>query len=47
MKFLTRLELEERCISRITATRDLQVLDLRGPALTRLKLDAHDWGLVG
>lgn len=41
LKFLSRLELEERCISRITATRDLQVLDLRGPALTRLNLDAR------
>ena len=41
LKFLTRQELEERCISRITATRDLQVLDLRGPALTRLNLDAR------
>ena len=41
LKFLSRQELEERCISRITATRDLQVLDLRGPALTRLNLDAR------
>jgi hypothetical protein len=41
VKFLSRQELEERCIARITARRDLQVLDLRGPALARLNLDAQ------
>lgn len=41
MKFLTRQELEERCITRLTASRDLQVLDLRGPALARHNLDAR------
>lgn len=41
VKFLARQELEERCISRITATRELEVLDLRGPALARHNLDAR------
>ena len=41
VKFLTRQELEERCITRLTATRQLQVLDLRGPALARLNLDGR------
>lgn len=41
VKFLTRQELEERCISRITATRELEVLDLRGAALARHNLDAR------
>ena len=41
VKFLSRQELEERCIARITARRDLQVLDLSGPALARLNLDAQ------
>ena len=41
VKFLSRQELEERCISRLTARRDLQVLDLRGAALARLNLDAQ------
>ena len=39
VKFLSRQELEERCISMLTARRDLQVLDLRGAALARLNLD--------
>ena len=33
VKFLSRQELEERCISMLTARRDLQMLDLRGAAL--------------
>ena len=41
VKFLSRQELEERCISMLTARRDLQVLDLRGAALARLNLDAQ------
>ena len=41
VKFLTRQELEERCITRLTATRQLQVLDLREPVLARLNLDAR------
>ena len=41
VKFLTREELEERCITRLTTDRDLQVLDLRGPALARQNLDAR------
>lgn len=41
LKFLARQELKERCISRITATRELEVLDLRGPALARQNLDAR------
>ena len=41
VKFLSRQELEERCIARLTARRDLQVLDLRGAALARLNLDAQ------
>lgn len=41
VKFLARQELEERCISRITATRELEVLDLRGPALAWHNLDAR------
>ena len=41
VKFLTRQELEECCITRLTATRQLQVLDLRGPALARLNLDGR------
>ena len=36
VKFLSRQELEERCISMLTARRDLQMLDLRGAALGRL-----------
>jgi RES domain-containing protein len=41
VKFLARQELQERCISRITATRELEVLDLRGPALAWHNLDAR------
>jgi hypothetical protein len=41
VKFLSCQELEERCIARLTARRDLQVLDLRGAALARLNLDAQ------
>jgi len=41
VKFLARQELEERCISRITATRELEVLDLRSPALAWHNLDAR------
>jgi hypothetical protein len=41
VKFLSRQELQERCINRITATRELEVLDLRGSALAWHNLDAR------
>jgi len=41
MKFLSRQELRERCVSRLWAERDLQMVDFGGPALQALNLDAR------
>jgi RES domain-containing protein len=41
VKFLTVRELQERCVARLTACRDLHVVDLSGPALPALNLDAQ------
>ncbi len=46
VKFLSRQELRERCVARLWAERDLQMVDLGGPALQALNLDArllHTW----
>ena len=41
VKFLSRLELQERCVSRLWAERELRLLDFGGPALQALNLDAR------
>lgn len=41
VKFLSRQELTERCVARLWAERDLQMLDFTGPALQALNLDAR------
>lgn len=41
MKFLTRQELQERCVSWLWAERELRLLDFGGPALQALNLDAR------
>jgi len=40
VKFLSRQELAERCVARLWAERNLQMLDFTGPALQALNLDA-------
>jgi RES domain-containing protein len=41
VKFISRQELAERCVARLWAERDLQMLDFTGPALQALNLDAR------
>lgn len=41
LKFLSRQELQERCVARLWAGRELRLLDLGGPALQALNLDAR------
>lgn len=41
VKFLSRQELRERCVTRLWADRDLQMVDFGGPALQALNLDAR------
>jgi hypothetical protein len=41
VKFLSRQELQERCVSRLWAERELRLLDFGGPALQALNLDAR------